>query len=462
MKRLIIITLQYLLLSILLTSCYPKPDSKLQQLDSHQSNTLNVGLYPYVPRIDQFKKALSSHWNKLHPDIALTYSDKWDGGYDLNPDDDLDVFVFDALFFENFLNKGYLDPIKANEINNISDFVDYAIQGVKSGEEFYAIPQLGCANILFYKKGDTEIANAKSITELKTALNQCSYTSQIPPDQRGLMLDLQGGTTNASYYLDITHGLNNQYPFPLPGSSDDLNPVSIDNMKTLLTIASFPNATQSPPKTYGRAEWFSNGYGRSMIGFTEHMSAMSNQTRKNIDFKPLPISANSNSPVFYADVIAINPKTRTRNTRELALELANLMASTTVMIDSIGTDRNHPYPQYLMSTRPSVFKALGQTFPIYNKMYNMIESHRPIMFKLSSDSRNWLHNMKSVIRTEAQKNYSCGCDQVVSTRIISDAAASQICQFSCKNYGGWNHQWTNKFPAAPKGKSVCGCNTCPL
>ena len=232
------------------------------------NTTLIVGLYPYVPRIEQFQEAIQTQWKKVQPDVDLIFSTDWDGGYDKTPPDDMDVFVFDAIFFENFLSNGYLEPMEDREIAGLDDFLDYAIEGVKSNGKYYAIPQLGCANILFYKSNDSAVANAKSINELKSALNRCTYTSQVPPDVRGLMINMQGGTTNASLYLDIAHSRNNEYPFPLPPSREDLNPSVVQAMRDLLAVASFENAIESPPKDYGRAKWFSNGHGRALVGYT--------------------------------------------------------------------------------------------------------------------------------------------------------------------------------------------------
>jgi thiamine pyridinylase len=423
-----------------------------------ENTTLKVGLYPYVPRIEQFKNAIQAQWQIVQPNVDLVFFTDWDGGYDSSPPDDLDVFVFDAMLFENFRSNGFLEPMEASEISNLDDFVSYAIKGVQYNGKYYAIPQLGCANILFYKKTDHALANAKSISELNSVLNQCRYTSQVPPDVRGLMLDMKGGTTNATFYLDIAHSMNNIYPLPLP-SKDELNPDVIQGMRSLLAMASYENATESPPKQYGRAKWFSDDYGRALIGYTEHMSAMSASTRSSIEFKPLPMTNNNNPPIYYADVIAVNTKSKSRS---LAVQLANVMASKETMIASIGPDTTNRYPQYLMATRPSVFTTLGKDFPIYNEMYSMLNSSNPIMFKLAANSREWLGNMKNVIREDARDQYACGCDQLAQSSIPNNSAAKSICTPSCARYGGWNGQWTNQPPAASSGRSVCGCKTCTV
>src|SRR5215203_2651759 len=59
---------------------------------------LNVALYPYVPRLDQFKTVISAAWAQQMPNVTLNYVD-WDV-YSQDPPKDLDVFVFDGIFLD--------------------------------------------------------------------------------------------------------------------------------------------------------------------------------------------------------------------------------------------------------------------------------------------------------------------------------------------------------------------------
>jgi len=426
--------------------------------------TLVVALYPYVPRMEQFQTAITAAWASVRPDVSLSFlsAEDWDGGYSDNPPSNADVYVFDAMFFEYFRSQGFLEPMGAGEINDLNDFVAYAIDGVEVDGQYYAIPQLGCANILFYQQDDTPLANATTLSEVKGALSQCTYTSEIPPDRRGLMVDMSGGTTNASLYLDTVHSLTGEYPPPLPWDPSEIDPAAMSNMRLLLAMASYENGTDGAGGAYKRGTWFSQGWGRAVIGYTESMSAMSVETRDNIGFKVMPLSDNDTSAMFYADVIAVNTTTNQRGTRDLAVQLANVMASSATMVASIGPDSNYSYPQYLMATRPSIFQTLGQSFPIYNKMYGLVTANNPVMFSINDRSRDWLAAMKDTIRTEAREDYPCGCDYQASEFIPDNAAASTICNATCAAHGGWSGAWTNQGPAAPAGKAVCGCNACPL
>ncbi|NQY95439.1 MAG: hypothetical protein HRT43_14830, partial [Campylobacteraceae bacterium] len=38
---------------------------------TQQGLSLEVGLYPYVPRLEQFKKTIQKQWSEKHPNVKL-------------------------------------------------------------------------------------------------------------------------------------------------------------------------------------------------------------------------------------------------------------------------------------------------------------------------------------------------------------------------------------------------------
>ena len=235
--------------------------------------SLTVALYPWVPRLDQFQTAIRQKWAQVEPGVSLNVlpTSEWDGGYEDDPPVNADVYVFDGMFFEFFKAQNLLESMAAGEVQNLSDFIPYAIAGVKSNERYFAIPLLGCANILFYQKSDAALANASTLSDVYNTLSQCTYTSEIPPDRRGLMVDLAGGTSSAVMYLDAEHATTGDYPLPLPWNQSQINPYAMAHVQLLLKMASFWNGTTDLPDQYGRAAWFNQGYGRAYVGFTESM-----------------------------------------------------------------------------------------------------------------------------------------------------------------------------------------------
>ena len=421
---------------------------------------LTVALYPYVPRIDQFQEAIANAWAQEYPDVTLNFvpASEWDGGYSSDPKPNYDVFIFDGMFFEYFKAQGYLSGIPAASVTDPDDFLAYARDGVAEGSTYYAIPFLGCSNVFFYNKNDTALADATTLSEIAAALGSYTYTSQEPPDRRGMMLDMAGGTTNATLYLDVAYNQSGVYPLPQPAPGD-LSAAALATMTKLIGLASYWNVTMDPPADYGRGVWYNSGYGRSYVGFTESMSVMSPETRNNIAFRIMPFSDNTGfGELFYADVIGVNSQT---SQSALAIELANLIASTDVFVASTGAT-GLDAPQFLMATRVSAFQALAQQDPIYNQMYALITDNEPLMFKLDENARSWVDSVKQPIKDASRTPFTGGCDFQSAGYIGDNAQAPAQCTPACADHGGWSGQWTNVPPAAPAGGSVCGCNSCPV
>jgi thiamine pyridinylase len=79
------------------------------------------------------------------------------------------------------------------------------------------------------------------------------------------------------------------------------------------------------------------------------------------------------------------------------------MASSEVLVDCFGPNAKYNYPQYLMPVRRSVFKALGEKFPLYEKMYRMVMESNPHLFRIGTDSRGWLKALKGAIKEQIFK-----------------------------------------------------------
>ncbi|MEN9865690.1 MAG: hypothetical protein RL748_1280, partial [Pseudomonadota bacterium] len=291
-----------------------------------------------------------------------------------------------------------------SEITDFVDLVTYAREGVQADGKYWAIPQLGCANILYFRRGDTFLAEARTLKEMEGTLGQCTYTGDAPTNMTGLMVDLAGSTTTAAVYLDALHRRTGTYTPPL---TNPLDAQAISDVRRLMQMGSFPNAT-ADVGPWDRAKWFSQGKARGLMAYTEAMSVMSEDFLKTIGIRVMPLSdSRSTRALFYSDVIGVNRATQTRGTRNLAVKLANLIGSREVMEQAVGPDAANPNPQYLMPARHSVFQNLAQRFPMYRNMHDLILYNDPVMYKLDGNSREWLAAMKKTVVKEVQSNYMC-------------------------------------------------------
>lgn len=420
--------------------------------------SLTVALYPYVPRLDQFKKVIAAEWKKVQPNVTLVWVDEnaWDGGYSDDPDASYDVFVFDAVYYDYFVKNKNLYALIDDKIENIDDFIPYAIDGVmKRGDMLYGIPQLGCGDFLFYRKTDTDVANASSISQLLSVLKPCTYFDVTPSGNVGLMVDFSGSTSSALNYVISLHETTKQFPVPLPLGPNQIDAVTARNIQTIVAMSSFQDALFKSDNSYQRAVWFNQGKGRAYIGFMESLTQLDPAKRNTIAFKPMLWSNDTTGaqyPLFYADIIGINATTVARGTTDLAVQLANLMASSDVIVKCFKADGSSG-PQYLLPLRKSAYTTLGKDYPLYNDMLTMMQSVTPTLFNLGENARAWLAGIKSAMQSMTLANPICYCDYQAGP-IFNTSDAQQKCPPVCQSHGGWNGQWTTVAP----GTSVCGCN----
>jgi thiamine pyridinylase len=366
---------------------------------------INIALYPYVPRLDQFKQVISAAWAQQSPSVPLNYVD-WDC-YSQDPPNDLEVFVFDGIFLDYFVAAGFLSALQPGEIDNPADFLPYALNDSKINNVNYAIPQIGCGNILFYRQGDTALAQANTLTQINQALGQCWNDSIPPPQNSNLLVDLSGSTTNACLYLETFQDLNGYTPAPFLPQPNSLDPTSITNLHSLLNTGCVLPSVTSSNVPYQQAVWFGQGKGRATIGFTESLSAMGDG-RQNVAFKLMPYADTNNVNLFYVDLAGINSSVTDPARRAIALKLANLIASTNVLVSSFGPTQGANYPQYLMPVRKSVFEGLQTGDSLYQQMYSLVQASNPRMFRIGSASRAWLKTVKSPIRQQILSGFMLG------------------------------------------------------
>lgn len=145
----------------------------VNRVSGQNSDVLTLALYPYVPDIERFKSTINEEWGKIHPDIRLEFSD-WDCYSETLPEN-VDVFVYDTVYFDQYLKQGLLLPLSKADIKDIDDFFPFAIEASTSGETIYAVPEFLCSEFLYTRKSDTEMNNIENIRELYDLLGEFSH-----------------------------------------------------------------------------------------------------------------------------------------------------------------------------------------------------------------------------------------------------------------------------------------------
>ncbi|MGV2974557.1 thiamine pyridinylase [Roseibium alexandrii] len=433
---------------------------------------ISAAVYPYVPDMGAFTSAICSAWQtagqteKLY---LIADESVWDGGYDSNPvytngsgkQTPIDVFVYDAMYLEYW--KTQTAQIPAAQISNPTDFVPYADTALKlPNNNMYALPMLGCTNIMFYRNGDSGMAGVTTLSDFETVISAGIYISPVPFGMSGAMMNMSGKTTIGVNYMVKGYLDTGNWP-----SMTQLDQSIVQSLSGIAETASYYNALTGavPPlqgveDQYVRAGYFSEGYGRTSIGFSESMSQMSNATRQNLKLRAFPWTDNTNSPnMFYADVAGVNSNSPfLANNGTLPFVLANIMTEQATMQNAIAPQNGQL--SYLFPARTSVLNALSSVDPLYQQMSDILNAKTTELVSMPTTDRTAFHSFGGSVQSAVLGDFSGHCDLESTDFPGNNSQAPSICTPLCQSAGGWIGSWTNQSPPAWPGYSACGCNTC--
>lgn len=357
--------------------------------------TLRASLYPVVPDMESYENAVIGRWKAEHPDINLELVDWYCYGEDLP--DDLDVFVFDGIFLSEYLEKGYLLPIPEEAVRDKEDFVPFAIDGLRENGEFCAVPQFLCTSLLYTRKDDTELADVSDIVTLYEKIGDRKTQTEIPEDKEGLLIDMSGGTTKVTMYLDAQIDQNDEYTeyadLPVQGTfSEEV----LDLLRMLVKMGGEAQVKYEPEngELYVRSKWFSEGKGRAYIGFSEEMSEMGEYVNA-IDFRTFSYSEKAGVPLFSVDLAGVNAKISDEK-KELAYELVDLITGEETMTEIVNPDGSGS-PQYLFPARIHIYDLLGESLPVYGRLKPIVLNPENRFLRMGSNAHEYISNTKKVL-----------------------------------------------------------------
>ncbi|RDU22245.1 thiamine pyridinylase [Anaerosacchariphilus polymeriproducens] len=366
--------------------------------EENKKSNLNVALYGYVPDLERFKNALEEKWKKVEPQVDLNFV-SWDC-YESDPPQNLDVFVFDAIYLSHFVEKEYLTPLDPNVIENRSDILPFALDGCTVNGKIYAIPQIVCTNLLYTRAGDNTLDHVSTVPELYQAIGARQSTGLIPEADEGLLIDMSGGTSKVCMFLDALIDRNQNYTdYATLPELPDLNTDALNSLVLLQRMAGVEQANYWPDNSdaYIRAKWFEEGHGKAYLGYTEAMSKMEGFADQ-VNFKTLSLSENSNIPLFYGDVVGINKAVSEKEKQETAIKLVNVMTSCRTMKASLLPDKKNSYPQYLLPARKSVYNSMKTKYPIYGKLQDIATDAKNKLFRVGANIREWMLQAKPLVK----------------------------------------------------------------
>lgn len=365
---------------------------------------LHVALFPWVPSPEKIKAVVNEAWNVRHPETKLVF-EEWDC-YESLPPSSLDVFETDAIYLDELVSRNLATPLGVDAVEQADDVLEFALRGSMVDGIVFGIPRYACTPMLYFRKGDLALANAETLDEVLAALGYSSGTSEKPAPGSGLLVSLEGSTTDACLYLDAVADVTDRYDVhPKLPLSTELNEAALSSLRMLSLMAGKAQASYRDPGT-DRAKWFAEGSGRAMIGYTERLAFMPPSMHSSLDLRELPLESGklSASPgrtvnLFFVDTLCVK-STLTGTKRKLAIEFANLAASSEVVIRALlQTVDSTGSPQYLLPARRSVLESAEvlNKAPMYSKLRAVYE-REPKAYRMDSSARTWLEGTKKIIR----------------------------------------------------------------
>jgi thiamine pyridinylase len=360
--------------------------------------TLRVALYPHVPNQTWTSHVITQRWAEQHPDVKLEFVwtwDRWDGGYDSQPSKEFDVVGLDTLYLRDFVGDGLLSAVP---VPKGKDFFPFALEACKIGQEFYGVPYLTCQPVLFTREGDTDLKEAKTVSEIYKILGSFDDWLLKPyGDERGLLsTEFSSGTATVCLLIDAIAELN-------PGSKvlsvPDPSQIDTTALNLVIKLKETAGNRQAAWDNYSnaRARWYADGYGRALFGYTERLAKMPANTQKRLNVQPISFTQRTHD-LFYVDALAV-PSGLSKERKQLAIELIGVITASETIAE-IMVPRGD-VPQYLLPARQEALDKikLDQFAPFYKELAPLLESKRPKGgFVLVVGSRAKMEKVKDTIQ----------------------------------------------------------------
>lgn len=221
--------------------------------------------------------------------------------------------------------------------------------------------------------------------------------SEIPEENEGLLIDMSGGTTKVTMYLDAQIDRSNEYTeYPDLPDQEVFSGETLDLLRLLVKMGGEAQVRYEPEddELYVRGKWFAAGKGRAYIGYSEEMSVMGDAVN-DMDFRLFSYSDKGGVPLFYVVLAGVNAKI-SDDKKELAYELVDLITSEETMKKVVMPDESS-HPQYLLPARIHIYDQLGETLPVYEKLKSIVLNPENRVLRIGSNAHTYISNSKKAL-----------------------------------------------------------------
>jgi thiamine pyridinylase len=281
--------------------------------------TLKVALYPSVPMRRDLFAELEGAFEGKYPgvNVELVDTPDFNGAYYSGGllAANADVYEIDTILLADMIAAGKVQTVELPR----NDYFVESIAAVTRNGKTYAVPHWLCGNLLFYRKADGWIGQAKSWDELIAAfLEHGSH----------LFVDFKGHSTLGEWYLTLLSnkvGLEEAQRRVLHGrvpKSHDLDADVVAEMRKIL--AACPEGTCRSDNLHDRTGYYSRAFVRgevsAYVGYSESLhyglqDALADcrldscLPEREIAVRSLPVAGNASEPgLGWVDGLAIDSR----------------------------------------------------------------------------------------------------------------------------------------------------------
>lgn len=341
----------------------------------HQTRTLNVALYPYLPsepngEFDVYLQHVINSYQAANPDVLLNlvlnqnldiYSEA--GLTGLLGAQGFDVMELDMLYLDFLAKNQLVTPVTSPQPN----MQDIALAAVTSGNQAYAVPSWMCMDFTF-----SNSAGVRDVTTLDQLVSFLAAQSQTVPK---VAANFNGSWRLPAIYLGAwtqtypTDPISNSLTMPP-------DPAVIANLTKLTGECAFDGDNNCINKVYhalpdgGVEKVFADENAVIDIGFSEQSFYINEYGAgiPNLYAIPTPWGPTS-KPLLYTDAFVKSTATcagepcQADATQLITLMTSDAMKSWFVQSTDLGADA--PYRRLLVATKSFYQQAWVQTDPLY-------------------------------------------------------------------------------------------------
>lgn len=320
---------------------------------------ISVAIYPYIPDMELFENVLTKQWKAIEPDVELKFVD-WDCYVEPNPEN-IDVIMYDALFTSHLAETGAIQPIKEEEVHNISDSLRFAVDGAYHNGEMYGIPYLVCSYFLIHFADDEEMAAVDNFNELYAVISE----RKNEDESTGMLINYS--SDYPYHYLDILMDCSGQYTtYEEAPSLESPDPQAVEKLNQIRSIlAAEPEKKEGENLgTFRRGALFNDGYGCAYYGYSEDMHFMGD-VLDDIEIRTISFSEKENIQLFFADIVSMGAHVTDPVKQDLCKKLMNLIGSEEFLRELCFGSGDL---QYMLPVKKHLLAEAAAKYPMYDRL----------------------------------------------------------------------------------------------